>query len=144
MGPLEVDQDIAGDLAQRCQAGFYREAHLKEHCLEVQLPFIKKALPKARMVTVLTGRPDLENARRLGSALAQVSKGKSVILAASSDLSHYHTLERAQVLDNRLAEYVRNLDPVGLISAYEQGRGGGLRCTGHGGGNVSRFGDGRQ
>jgi AmmeMemoRadiSam system protein B/AmmeMemoRadiSam system protein A len=122
LGPLEVDQDIARELAQICQADFYREAHLKEHCLEVQLPFIKKTLPTAKVVTLLTGRPDLENARKLGSALAQVSKGRSVLLAASSDLSHYHTLAQAQVLDNRVAAYVRKLDPAGLLLAYRQGR----------------------
>ncbi len=122
LGPIEVDHACAKKLAESSGAVFMRGAHLKEHCLEVQLPFIKKALPQAKIVAMITGRPDAQKARALGSALAGAARDKAVLLAASTDLSHFHTQKKAESLDVRLAGFVAKLDPEGLLAAYGKGR----------------------
>lgn len=122
LGAIPVDQALAAALSKRLGAGFRREADIKEHSLEVQMPFLRLALPQASLVTVLTGRPDLEQARALGAALAAVSRDQPVLLVASTDLSHFHPQPRAQELDARVAGRVRALDGPGLLADDAAGR----------------------
>jgi len=122
LGQVRIDSQTAGRLKQRLGAGFVRQAHLKEHCLEVQLPFVLKSLPKASLVPLLTGPPDLAEARGLGRALAEEAQGRSILLVASTDLSHFHSREAARRLDQRVAERIEKLDPEGLMSDASQGQ----------------------
>jgi hypothetical protein len=114
LGPVAVDAALAAALRQAIPNEFVRRAHLSEHCLEVQVPFIRQALPQAKIVPILTGGPDLAQAKELGHALAQAARGRPVLLAASTDLSHFHTQAEALVLDGRVAARVAALDPEGL------------------------------
>ncbi|MBI5522475.1 MAG: AmmeMemoRadiSam system protein B [Desulfarculus sp.] len=122
LGAIPVDQALAAELTKRLGAGFRREADLREHSLEVQMPFLRLALPQASLVTVLTGRPDLAQARALASALAAVAKDRPVLLVASTDLSHFHPQAQAQELDARVADRVRALDGPGLLADDAAGR----------------------
>lgn len=122
LGPVAIDQPLAEAVARALGAKFVRRAHLAEHCLEVQVPFIKAALPRAKLVPILTGPADAAEARRLGYALARVLRGKSVLLVASSDLSHFHDLKQARRLDDRVARRVTALEPDGLMADVAAGR----------------------
>ena len=122
LGAIKVDQALAAELSQRLGGQFRREADLKEHSLEVQMPFLKKVLPQASLVTVLTGGPDAQRARELAQALAAVAKGRRVLLVASTDLSHYHTHAQAQELDAQVAKRVEALDGPGLLADEAAGR----------------------
>ncbi|MBI4800102.1 MAG: AmmeMemoRadiSam system protein B [Desulfarculus sp.] len=122
LGSIPVDQALAAELTRRLGAGFRREADLREHSLEVQMPFLCSALPQASPVTVLTGRPDLQQARQLGAALAAVARDRPVLLVASTDLSHFHPRAKAQELDARVAGRVQALDGPGLLSDDAAGR----------------------
>jgi len=122
LGRAPVDADLAGRLGRRLEADFVRPAHLSEHCLEIQVPFLIKALPQARLVAVLTGRPDLARARLMGQALAEETAGRPVLLVASTDLSHFHPEEEAWRLDDRVAERIEKLDPEGLLEDASQGK----------------------
>jgi hypothetical protein len=117
-----VDQDLSKALTKALKADFNQTAHLKEHCLEVQIPFIKRGMPQARLVPMLTGPPNLETARKNGKIIARAIRGKPVLLAASTDLSHFHPEKTARILDNRLAQCVRELDPEELFTLREQGK----------------------
>lgn len=122
LGPVAVDQELAAQLTAALGAEFMRAAHLSEHCLEVQIPFIKSALPKAKIVAVLTGPPNPAEAKRLGRALAQAVKGKPVLLAVSCDMSHFHTQARARQLDGQAAKRIKALDPDGLLGDVSEGK----------------------
>lgn len=122
LGPIALDGPPASALAQRVGASFNRAAELKEHSLEVQMPFLRRVLPQAKLVTVLTGPPDWPQAQELGQALAQAARRGDVLLVASSDLSHYHDQEQAQALDAQVAARVRALDAQGLLADEAAGR----------------------
>jgi AmmeMemoRadiSam system protein B len=50
-------------------------------------------------------------------------KGKSkTFLLASSDLSHFHSSERAETLDKRFISHIKNLDPQGLARDLSSGK----------------------
>lgn len=122
LGPAPVDRALAKRLTRDIPAGFARAAHLKEHCLEVQIPFLRRALPQARLVAVLTGRPDPASAARLGDALADAAKASGALLVASSDLSHFHDVKTAKALDECFAGAVRRLDANELWKLARAGK----------------------
>ncbi len=74
---------------------------LGEHSLEVQLPFIQVALPKATIVPIIVAVHDEAVVARIGAALFEVlGKRGDVLFAVSSDLSHYFPYEEAVKYDN--------------------------------------------
>ncbi|MFH1060002.1 MAG: AmmeMemoRadiSam system protein B, partial [Pseudomonadota bacterium] len=122
LGDIAVDQALAQDLARRLGAVFHPAAHLREHSLEVQFPLLRRTLPSARLVTVLTGPPDPAQAEQLAKTLAAVAAGRRVLLAASSDLSHFHDETTAKLLDAQVARRISALDAEGLMADEAAGR----------------------
>jgi AmmeMemoRadiSam system protein B/AmmeMemoRadiSam system protein A len=71
------------------------EAHAREHCLEVQLPFLQVVLKDFQIVPILTNHADPE---ALAAILAP-HVVEDTLVVASSDLSHYHSYDTAVALD---------------------------------------------
>lgn len=95
-----------------------------EHSLEIELPFLQRALKsewKLLPLMVRTIEPRFSQA--LGEALAEVLRGKNAILVASTDLSHYYTQESAVALDKVMLSRIEAFDPDGAFEAErtEQG-----------------------
>jgi hypothetical protein len=90
-GALRIAADLAGALLVRCpQAQPDYLAHLHEHCLEVQLPFLRTLRPDLQILPIVVGFRDLETCRALGLALAAVVEEAPTppLLIASTDLTH--------------------------------------------------------
>jgi AmmeMemoRadiSam system protein B len=97
-------------------------AHGREHSLEMQLPFIRRLAPEAKIVPLLMGWQTAETARGLGDALAAVAQAtpeRRVLLVASTDLSHYHDARTAARLDAVVIGQISRLDPDGLQRALD-------------------------
>jgi MEMO1 family protein len=115
-------------IAEECAAAIARgsrhihshpTAHVREHSLEMQLPFLQRVLPDAAIVPLVMGVQRREIAYALGEAIAAAVKGRKAILVASTDLSHYQSAKTAATLDDKLIRYVRRFDPDGLMSLLE-------------------------
>lgn len=90
-GALTVAADLGRALLARCpMAESDHLAHLHEHCLEVQLPFLHLLRPDIQILPVVVGFRDLEACRALGLALAAVIEEAPTppLLIASTDLTH--------------------------------------------------------
>ena len=92
---------------------------MREHSLEMQLPFLKRVLPDAAIVPLVMGHQRRETAYALGDAIAAAVKGRKAVLVASTDLSHYQSARPAAKLDQRVIEQVQRFDPDGLMSLLE-------------------------
>jgi AmmeMemoRadiSam system protein B/AmmeMemoRadiSam system protein A len=99
LGIAPVDREFARKLAQASGFRFIPEAFDDEHALEVQIPFIQKVLPRARIVPVVMGRPSKSTIADLASALEKAARGQSVLVVASSDMSHFLPKEEANRTD---------------------------------------------
>ena len=95
-------------------------AHEREHSLEMQLPFIQRVAPNAKIVPLLMGSQSAETARALGEALGRVLLGRRALLVASSDLSHYHDAATAARLDGVVLDHVGRFDADGLQASLER------------------------
>jgi hypothetical protein len=93
----------------------------EEHALEIELPFLQMTLKQFKLAPLIMGDQSPETCRRLGTALAQVISG-STLLVASSDLSHYFDDETARRLDQATLAYILNLDGEGLATRVEESR----------------------
>lgn len=115
LGVTPLDNTLIKTLMQReKRIRSLPEAHAKEHSLEIQLPFLQLTMPGFKLVPLVMGRQDLETCQWLAEALWGASRGKSVLVVASSDLSHYHPYDEAKRLDEKVLETLRDLDPQGL------------------------------
>ncbi len=97
-------------------------AHLYEHSLEVQLPFIayfasieyEGRLPM--IVPVILGRLELEECKILGESIAETIRKMDVTIVASSDMSHYIPERFAREKDRKAIERILAIDPEGLYN----------------------------
>lgn len=94
--------------------------HAREHSLEMQLPFVQHLARGAAIVPMLMGYQTPATAGALGDALAEVLRGRSALLVASSDLSHYHDAATAAHMDAVVLDCVTRFDPEGLQRALDR------------------------
>ena len=94
-------------------------AHMREHSIEMQLPFLRRLAPDARIVPLVIGRQTADTARALGDALASALRGRRALLVASTDLSHYHERAAAAALDAVVIDCVARCDADGLQAAID-------------------------
>jgi hypothetical protein len=133
LGRVEIDEGLARALMAR-DPDHVKElpsAHAQEHSLEIQLPFLQRVLkPGFRIVPLMMFDHSLPACRRLAQALAgAVGDRDDVLLVASTDLSHFHSDEKAKRLDGVAAKRVANFDPEGLAGDLSAGK-----CEACGGG----------
>ncbi|WP_417913861.1 AmmeMemoRadiSam system protein B [Candidatus Electronema sp. JM] len=91
-------------------------AHLREHALEVQLPFLQHLQKKLRIVPVSISRLPLPQCRQAGMDLAQVIKNhaKPVLLVVSTDMSHHEPRAVVSEKDQLALGDILSLDPASL------------------------------
>ncbi|MCU0242609.1 MAG: AmmeMemoRadiSam system protein B [Vicinamibacteria bacterium] len=116
LGEAAIDEDLAARLlADQNDIVAANEPHQEEHCLEIQLPFLQYLIAGLRIVPLLMGDQSRTTIDRLSMALHQAVAGRSdVLLLASSDLSHYHSAEKAHRLDAQVVEAIGRFDADGL------------------------------
>ena len=97
------------------------EAHLHEHSLEVLLPFLQVHSPDTRIIPVAFKDPSPETLARAGATLAHCLRlHPNSAMLVSSDMSHYISREQARTLDTLALEYIKALDPEGLLQTVRE------------------------
>jgi AmmeMemoRadiSam system protein B len=95
-----------------------------EHSLEIELPFLQRALGGPfRLLPIMMRDQSAQVARCLGEALADVLGQEQALLVASTDLSHFYTQSHAQTLDQEMLRRIEALDPAGVLQAEIEGIG---------------------
>lgn len=115
LGDIPIDRKITEALLEQCRDCVQnRQVHLREHSIEVQIPFIQVLFPDAKIVPVIIHPPDPDLCSRFGRVLAGVLKGKKALIVISSDLSHYPDCEDAVASDRKtlIAIAGRNTDRI--------------------------------
>ena len=88
------------------------EAHIGEHSIEVQLPFLQTVAPEKRLVFICMGDQSLNVSELLSEAIIGAARGlgRRVMVIASSDMNHYESAETAKIKDSVLIEAMKALD----------------------------------
>lgn len=110
LGVLEVDKDFIEKLVSGNNIIFKGfEGHRKEHALEVQLPFLQSVLNNFKIVPIVMGDQRKLFVDELANALAKIVDDETIIVA-SSDMSHFHSKQEANLLDSVVEERIRQFD----------------------------------
>jgi len=120
LGDVAIDGAAADRLLRACPH-LEREsmAHVREHSLEVQLPFLQEWAPGAKIVPVCIGAPSLALCREIGEACAGIAaeNGSSILLVASSDMNHYESRAVGDAKNALAFAAIERIDPDGLFDA---------------------------
>lgn len=118
LGFVGVDSDLANSISEDVEMLDFDElAHSRDHCLEVQLPFLQYIkTTQFKIAPIIMIRQDIETASNLGNSIARVTgtRTNEVMLIASSDFTHYESNEDAHRKDSELIDSILSLD----ISAF--------------------------
>jgi len=114
VGDFPVDEPFAQSLAQYTNSTS-TTAHLPEHALEVQLPFLKAAVGLAPIVPVLFGGPASQWHVDVGEELARRVAPDDLVIA-STDLSHFLSQAVANQIDQRTIDAVLEQDTAAVIA----------------------------
>jgi hypothetical protein len=121
-GPVRVDEELSNRMVAASDTVIeHGQAHAREHSLEMQLPFVAHLLPGVPIVPMVMGYQSRETAVGLGDAIVRaIGAEPSVLLVASSDLSHFHDARTAAAMDAVVLDRVEHVDADGLMDELEE------------------------
>jgi AmmeMemoRadiSam system protein B len=124
LGPVQVDEEMAAALVDAHEALEADEmAHLREHSLEVQLPFLLTRNPRVKIVPVCLADLRLATLLGMGEAMAGLLEGragKDWLVAVSSDMTHFQSRETARRQDRLAIERLEAVDAQGLYRTVRE------------------------
>ena len=109
---MSVDEVLSSSLKQKTNVVTeIAQVFEQEHALEVQLPFIQKTFPKAKIVPIIVGEINLKQSEQLAVALNElIGKREDVLVLVSSDMSHYLPYDDNNAKDERTLNAVKHQD----------------------------------
>ncbi len=118
LGRVPIEEDLAREIL--AEAPFVEPdhlAHLREHSLEVQLPFLQFINPHIKIVPIVLFPTTFTKVVSLAGALASVigRRSENILLVASSDMSHYLPSSLARQKDFLAIEKILAMDAEGLM-----------------------------
>ena len=121
LGQVKVDNEAVDALLHADPVFTYvPEAHAREHCLEVQLPFLQVHLQHVPpIVPVIIGTQDLAKLRRIAQALQPYFTSDNLFVI-SSDFSHYPSYEDANRVDKVTGEAIESGSLRKFLDALEK------------------------
>jgi len=119
LGDIPVDKVALNelDVLLKSELGFGLSpvSHDPEHSLEIELPFLQRALKPEqsewKLLPVMVRAQEPRVSQKLGKALAQVLKEKNFALVASTDLSHFYDQNTALKYDRAMLDAIESFDP---------------------------------
>lgn len=125
LGEVRIDSDLARAIMGHSQTLEEDHlGHLKEHSIEVQLPFLQHFGRTFQFVPICLFSHEYAVCQDVGGAVADGIKesGKSVVVVASTDMSHYVPQETAKEKDMMAVEAILALDPDRLYQTVRRER----------------------
>ena len=108
---------------------FYRpEAHDREHCLEVQLPFLQRVFTKEvpPIVPIIISTNDFQKLQRIAEALKPYFTDENLFIV-SSDFSHYPSYGDACAVDAKTGKAIESGDVEQFIATIQANARSGIR-----------------
>ena len=132
LGEVAVDEELADAVLSTGPAVSDPSAHISEHSIEVQIPFIQYLFAGAKILPILV--PPGQQAVALGTSVGQIisrDEQKKIVCIGSTDLTHYgprygftpmgtgaEALKWADsVNDQEFIDLALKLEPEGLLAS---------------------------
>jgi AmmeMemoRadiSam system protein B len=123
LGVVGVDKDLLASIMQNTDLITEDpSAHVFEHSIEVQLPFIQETSPAALIVPLTVQHGTLSEYQDIADAIVSAVKqtGREAMIIASSDMTHYESRRNAKEKDQKAIQAILDLDAEGLLDVVER------------------------
>ena len=120
LGTVAVNISLAKELIDRYTFFSDREdAHLREHCIEVQVPFLQYCMNKKfKIVPIVLGTQTPEMCKNIAAALRQYLSPRNLFVI-STDFSHYPPYEYAATVDSATGNAILSNSPMNLLKTMD-------------------------
>jgi AmmeMemoRadiSam system protein B len=125
LGSVEIDTELASAILAASQnLSQDHVAHLEEHSIEVQLPFLQYFKPDVKLVPIILARGTGDTYKEIGNAIAEACNNAAceAVIMASSDMNHYEPHNVADEKDDRAIEAILALDEDELLNRVSEYR----------------------
>lgn len=123
LGSVEVDSEFANEIINSSDiASADFSAHIREHSIEVQLPFLQYFSSNFKIVPITMGTQNFLTSTDLSKAIFEAGNklGKSYSVIASTDLSHFNNQEKANKVDGFVLEDIGEMNDFKLFEEVIQ------------------------
>ncbi len=119
LGEVPVAEGLLREVEKLPGAVRDRRAFLREHSVEVQLPFLQYLFGGVPFVPVVVLAHDPGIIEEFGAGLAEIVGGRGIWIIASSDFTHYEPHHVAVEKDKAALERILALDLAGFLREVE-------------------------
>ncbi|MFH0917600.1 MAG: AmmeMemoRadiSam system protein B [Candidatus Omnitrophota bacterium] len=123
LGKVDVDEKFTKSILGKYPEVFENpSAFNNEHSVEVQLPFLQKALTDFKIVPVVVGDCSLEACKKIVLLFKEaIGQRQDVLLIVSTDLYHGYDFKEALEVDGLTLDLIKKMDYQGLYYALRDG-----------------------
>ncbi len=120
LGKVKVDTELANTISQSSQLFKNRvDAHIDEHSLEVQLPFLQYKLGKTfKLIPIVLGTNNAADCKKIAEALRPYFTAENLFVI-STDFSHYPDYDDANKIDLITANSICQNKPEELLKTLK-------------------------
>ncbi|UCH98519.1 MAG: AmmeMemoRadiSam system protein B [Candidatus Aminicenantes bacterium] len=125
LGEAEIHTELREKLVKDSKIfGIDSNASIKEHSLEVQVPFVQFINPEAKILPITVAGGDVQRLKAAGKEIAALIKDNpgDILMVASTDMSHFISADRAREKDKMAIDKILALDPEGLFNTVAMER----------------------
>ena len=119
LGDVAIDSEALKQVQMLPQVQVLDAAHVREHGLEVQLPFLQETIGQFSLAPFVVG---LSNPEAVYELIDTLWGGAETLIVISSDLSHFLDYEAAQQLDEATCAAIEQLQPEAIAREGACGR----------------------
>ena len=129
LGLVQIDREaierVNHFMHKECNVTIQALADDDEHSLEIELPFLQRALSGGfRLLPIMVHTYSEAVLKALGKALATIlAEKKSPLMVASTDLSHFYPENAANQLDGEMLKRIASFSPESVLQAEKTGVG---------------------
>ncbi len=124
LGSVKVNKEISMELVKFGQViDIDERAHLYEHSIEVQLPFLQYFFKDFQIVPIVIGLQTPEISEFIADAILKVMERHpdlDIVVLSSSDMNHYDPYDVTYRKDQMAIEKIESLDYKGLYEVVEE------------------------
>lgn len=115
-GEVEVEKGAADELISKSKLLKYDTlAHVREHSVEVLLPFIHRANPKAKIIPITLSKLSFKECEILADEMVSFfEKNENVLFLASSDMNHFEDSSTTMDKDKLAIDAILGMDAKAL------------------------------
>ncbi|MDD5679903.1 MAG: AmmeMemoRadiSam system protein B [Candidatus Omnitrophica bacterium] len=113
LGVVEIDDEFADYLISKSKIFKPDQvAHIYEHSIEVQIPFLQYMMKDFKIVPIIIGSMDIKKLKEAGTEIGRAIKAlkRDAAIIASSDMTHYESQKMAEQKDREALSAILNMN----------------------------------